>query len=289
MLFRFLAVAAFISTSLFAQTGAAPDASGEIKPDVSDPAVVRAQQSLERIQGLVRQGVLPLNSLTKAQDDVQDALDMSILRFSAYAQDLTPEQAEQMVSVAERMLLRRQRRVIQTEHLVSSGAISRAEAEASDADVLSAKLEYDLAMERAKLVQEIAESIRMQKMLAEAETDAESHPEMNGKLYTRYDGSGVFTRADFEKISSAFLAAFHHPIPVSADGQTAVHRALGFNHTGRIDIALSPDQPEGAWLMKYLERNRIPYFAFRSAIAHKATGAHIHLGPSSTKLIAALR
>ena len=78
-------------------------------------------------------------------------------------------------------------------------------------------------------------------------------------------------------------------IPVSADGQTAVHTSMGFNHAGRVDIALSPDQPEGVWLMRYLEKNHIPYYAFRSAVAHKATGAHIHLGPGSTKLVAGNR
>ncbi len=315
MLFRFLSLTAFLAAVCLAQTAPVPAPSappvapafagtdiassapasttapspGEVQPDLADPGVVRAKQNLDRIQALVRQGALPLNNLTKAQDDLQNALDMSILRFSAYNSDLTPEQADQMVAVAERMLLRRQKQVIQAQKLMASGAISRAEAEASGADVMSAKLDYDLAMERARLVQEIAESVRLQKALADAENDAESHPEMNGQLYTRYDGSGTFTRADFDKISAAFLAAFHRPIPVSADGQTAVHRAMGFNHTGRIDIALSPDQPEGAWLLRYLERNRIPYFAFRAAIAHKATGAHIHLGPSSTRLVAYLQ
>ena len=78
-------------------------------------------------------------------------------------------------------------------------------------------------------------------------------------------------------------------IPVSADGQTAVHTVLGFNHAGRIDIALNPDQSEGAWLLRYLQRNHIPYYAFRTAVAHKATGAHIHLGPGSTRLSASTK
>jgi hypothetical protein len=67
-------------------------------------------------------------------------------------------------------------------------------------------------------------------------------------------------------------------------GQTAVHRALGFDHRGRVDVALNPDQPEGVWLRRYLTENRIPFFAFRHAVAGKATGAHIHLGPMSTRL-----
>ncbi len=323
MLFRLTSVIALLSIALFGQSApsganapqpasaaestpaVSPDAStaarsessdatatppsNEIKPDLSDPGVVRAQLSLDRIRILVRQGALPMNNLNRAQDELQDALDTSILRYSAYTRDLTPDQAEQMVSVAERMLLRRQKRVIQAQLLADSGVISRAEAEASGGDVLTAKMELDLATERAHLVQEIAESIRMQKVLAEAENDAESHPELNGQLYTRYDGNGIFTRADFDRISAAFLAAFGHPIPVSADGQTAVHRAMGFNHAGRIDIALSPDQTEGAWLIRYLERNHIPFFAFRAAVAHRATGAHIHLGPGSTRLVASLR
>jgi hypothetical protein len=257
----------------------------EIQPDLADPAVIRARQNLDRIRPLVQQGALPVNSLSKAQDDLQDALDNSILRYSAYTSDLLPDQAEQMVIVAERMLLRRRKQVIQAQRLAESGVISRAEAQSSGADVLSAELAVNLATERAQLVQEIAQSLRMQKSLAEVETEAESHPEWNGQVYTRYDGNGVFTRGDFDKLSAAYHTAFGRIIPVSADGQTAVHRSLGLNHTGRVDIALRPDQPEGIWLLRYLEKNHIPYYAFRAAVARKSTGAHIHLGPGSTRLV----
>jgi hypothetical protein len=67
-------------------------------------------------------------------------------------------------------------------------------------------------------------------------------------------------------------------------GDTAVHRALGFDHRGRVDLAINPDQPEGVWLREYLTANKIPFFAFRQAVPGKATGAHIHLGPMSTHL-----
>ena len=259
--------------------------STEIKPNLSDPGVVRAQQNLARVRSLVQQGVVPVNDLAKAQDDLNNALDESILRFSELATDLLPEQADQMVTVAERMFLRKQKRSMQTRQLVETGILARSDAEASSSDVISAKLRLDLAIERARLVKDMA----LQKQLAEVETEAESHPEWNGQIYTRYDGNGTFTRADFNKISAAFLANFGHMIPVSADGQTAVHTALGFNHAGRIDIALNPDQSEGAWLLRYLQRNHIPYYAFRSAVARKATGAHIHLGPGSTRLSASTK
>ncbi|HYA17233.1 MAG TPA: hypothetical protein VEF06_07195, partial [Bryobacteraceae bacterium] len=87
-------------------------------------------------------------------------------------------------------------------------------------------------------------------------------------------------------VEFAFAGKFSRPLPISADGETAVHRSFGFDHRGRIDVALSPDQPEGIWLMKFLEQKHIPYFAFRAAVPHKATGAHIHLGPESTRLAA---
>jgi hypothetical protein len=67
-------------------------------------------------------------------------------------------------------------------------------------------------------------------------------------------------------------------------GQTAVHRAMGFDHSGRVDVALNPDSAEGEWLRTFLTVKRIPFFVFRQAIPGKATGAHIHIGPVSTHL-----
>jgi hypothetical protein len=222
--------------------------------------------------------------LRKAQEDLEIAKDMSILKQNIYAQDLLPEQADQMVLVAQRIVLRRQRSLIEMQQLVSSGVISRAEAESAGADFERSQTELHLAETRARLIQQIAETLRVEKSIASMETQAESHPDWNGKVYTKYDGRGVFTPADLQKVSLAFTSHFAKPLPISADGETAVHRALGFDHRGRVDVAVSPDQPEGAWLMHFLEENKIPYFAFRMAVPGKATGAHIHMGTSSTRL-----
>jgi hypothetical protein len=134
------------------------------------------------------------------------------------------------------------------------------------------------------LIMQMGESLRIQKSIATFETEAESHPEWAGKVYTKYVGNGVFTPEDFRKVSLAFVSKFSHPLPISAEGETATHRALGFDHRGRVDVAVSPDQPEGIWLMKYLQTNRIPFYAFRMAVHGMATGAHIHMGPGSTRL-----
>jgi hypothetical protein len=256
----------------------------QLQPDMGDAGVVRAQQDIERIQMLINQGALPAIRLRKAQEDLEIAKDMSILRLNIYSKDLLPEQADQMVVVAQRIVLRRQRSLIEMQQLVSSGVISRAEAESAGADFERSQTELRLAETRAKLIQQIAETLRIEKGIASLEMQVETHPDWAGKMYTKYDGRGIFTPADLQKVSLAFASRFGRTLPISADGETAVHRSLGFDHRGRVDVAVSPDQPEGAWLMHFLETNKIPYFAFRMAIPGKATGAHIHLGPQSTRL-----
>ena len=292
MFYRLAAVAALSTLSIFAQTDsstpASPDAaavsSADLQPDMTDPGVIRAQEDLRRIELLIHEGALPMIRLKKAQEDLQNALDMSMLRKSVFSQDLLPEQADRMVLIAQRIVLRRQHSMIEMQQLVSSGVISRAEAEASGADFDSAQAELHLAETRARLIQQMAETLRIEKGIASLELQAESHPDWAGKVYTRYDGSGVFTRADLQRISLAFNSRFAKDLPISADGETALHRSLGFDHRGRVDVAVSPDQPEGVWLMRFLETNKIPYFAFRMAVPGMATGAHIHIGPGSTKL-----
>jgi hypothetical protein len=296
--YRTAAIAALSTVAIFAQP--APDATQSLpgaavssdvvqptdllQPDITDSGVVRAQQDVRRVQLLINQGALPMIRLKQANEELRNALDMSMLRRSVYSQDLLPEQADQMVVVARRIVLRRQQSMIEMQQLVDSGVISRAEADATGADFDRARTELRLAETRARLIQQMAETLRLEKSIASLELQAESHPDWAGGLYTHYEGRGVFTRADLRKISLAFTSRFTKELPISADGETALHRSLGFDHRGRVDVAVSPDQPEGVWLTHYLETNRIPYFAFRMAVPGKATGAHIHIGPQSTRL-----
>jgi hypothetical protein len=292
--YRFAAVAALTAAGLLAQSEQAPppveisaSTVPELKPDMNDPGVIRAQRDLDRIKMLIGEGALPSMRLRIAEEDLQNALDMSILRANLYGKDLLPEQADQMVSIAQKIVFHKQRSTIEMQRLVESGVISRAEAESTGADYDRAQTELHLAETRAKLIQQMAESLRLQKLIASYETQAESHPDWAGKVYTKYDGNGYFNHTDLGKIELAFTNRFSRPLPISADGETALHRSLGFDHRGRVDVAVNPDQPEGVWLMTYLQKNKIPYFAFRMAVAGMATGAHIHIGTSSTKMIAA--
>jgi hypothetical protein len=252
--------------------------------DQNDPAVVRARERLDQVTKLVSAGALPLMRLQKAQEDVQDAMDMALLKNNLYSTSILPEEADQLVQVAQRMVLRRQKSLNDMRELVSAGVISRSEAEASGANLDRAQQELDLAQSRAKLIEQMAESARIQKAMASLEVEAPQHPEWDGKVFTHYAGNGIFTPSDLQSLEVAYLTRFAKPMPISAEGETALHRSFGFDHRGRVDVAVNPDQPEGVWLMRYLESKRIPYFAFRAAVPHKATGPHIHVGPESTRL-----
>ena len=145
-----------------------------------------------------------------------------------------------------------------------------------------ARKEYDVAVSRARLCRELTEIARREQ---ELENALERSPADAAALAGRFEGTGFFTAAEFRRLETAFASRFSRALPVSALGDTAVHRALGFDHRDRVDVAVHPDQPEGVWLRQYLEINRIPYIAFRQAVRGKATGAHIHVGPASTRLV----
>jgi len=249
-----------------------------------DPQVAQARTSLDRTRGLVNSGLLPRAELQKAEDALSDAQDAVVLRTDIFQQDLTEAQAEDLVAAAGRQFDRRKKAFDEAKGLVESGLAPQLSLDTFLRSLDFARKQCDLAETRARLAREMAAQAE-----AEAALAVRTASELPGAAPTseRFDGNGVFTEAILRKTETAFEARFGKPLPISAMGETAVHRALGFDHRGRVDVALHPDQPEGVWLREYLTENHIPFFAFRHAVAGKATGAHIHLGPGSTRLAAA--
>jgi len=246
-----------------------------------DGPVAAAKAELARMQSLVAAGSLPRASLQKAQDAVDDAQDAAILRRTAYGSELNVDQAEEMVAAANRRLERRQKARDDAAQLVAVGAAAKASLLPLEDDLEQERREVSLAESRAKLVHELSEMAGAEENYINklAHSPAEA-----AELAAGYGADGTFAYATYAKVEMAFRERFGKPMPVSAMGETAVHRAMGFDHRGRVDVALNPDQPEGVWLVEYLEQNHIPYFAFRGAVKGKATGAHIHIGPMSTRL-----
>ena len=132
---------------------------------------------------------------------------------------------------------------------------------------------------RAKLVEDLSEQA-----LAEGGDADEIGPVLRiGRIIERYDGAGVFREVDFLRINTAYMRQFGRSLPVSAKGDTALHRSLGFDHRGRVDIALNPDQRGRRVAPVFMQKSKLPYYAFRAAVRGKATAPHIHMGPPSTR------
>ncbi|HEX3251996.1 MAG TPA: TolC family protein [Pyrinomonadaceae bacterium] len=96
--------------------------------------------------------------------------------------------------------------------------------------------------------------------------------------FTRYTGSGGWNLSDAWKIQRFFSDTFNKQLPIAVFGQGAIHERWRLDHRNAMDIQLHPDGVEGQALLNFLQKNGIPYSAFRSAIPGTATGPHIHIG-----------
>ncbi len=228
------------------------------------------------------QGSLGSRRLRRAEDDPNDLRDGLILQHTLYTSitsELTEERCAEMVQAAERRIERRKQEAEWTRELVELGALARNRLREPAEKLAWAERELELARKRAELVAELAEMARAEHAALASEPPV---AEAAGPLVERFDGAR-FRSGDLAKIEQAYQARFLKPLPVSARGDTALHRALGFDHRDRLDVAVHPDHPEGVWLRNYLRENGVPYFAFRGSVAGKATGAHVHVGPPSER------
>lgn len=246
-------------------------------------AVTQARHDYENLRQQVQAGLQPASKLAEAQESIDDALDAEALDHTLYGhlelEKLSPSEADEMVNAATRRLARTQKKLDRARDLIASGVAAPNYSEDSKAEFDRRADALAQAKSRAALVMQMVE-------IARAETTPTSDAPLTGIWRPKefVDGDHLLADSDIRDITLTFEKHFHEPLPVSARGMTEVHRALGFDHTGRVDVAVMPDSPEGVWLRKYLESKSIPYYAFRIAIPGKATGAHIHIGPGSTRL-----
>lgn len=257
----------------------------------AEPAALRrAREETVRIRKLVEAGALPRMKLEEAEQRLAEAEDEDILERILYGavgvEELTEEQSEAMLAAARRQMERQRLRMEQTKRLVEQGALPRTSLTPVLQDYDRSKKTVDLAESRARLFRELMAMARAELEAELAVLDQPSEEPLK-QAVEHYDGVGSFTDAQLHQVMAAFEREFGKPLPISALGQTAFHRSLGFDHRGRVDVALHPDDKEGIWLRQYLEAARIPYFAFRKPVPGSATGAHIHIGPPSTRLRAA--
>jgi hypothetical protein len=240
------------------------------------PAVVNARQEIQRVQWLVKTGALPPVKIADAQQNLDDAMDEAVLDRTLYAkvEDFGEQQSVEMLAAAQRRVDRQQKKVSRINEMIALDLVPPGDRIDLEKELSSREDALQQATVRAALLREVA-------AMAHAEIESPSHP---GLAEEKTPGDRLIEPKELKTLTLAFEKQFSEPFPVSAKGMTAVHRALGFDHTGRVDVALNPDSPEGIWLREYLDQLAIPYYAFRTAIAGKATAPHIHIGPSSTRL-----
>ena len=251
----------------------------------AEPAkLAQAETEYQRVKSLVDAGALPRKALDEAEDAREEVRDGGVLRALLYGriglEDFTEQQAKDMVEAAERRLERKSRRLEAAKTRVELGVAPISYLTPFLEDLDAARRVRELALARVHLFEELVDMTRTEQMAEQAryEPDAES------PIFERFDGLGAFTTAQWNAVSSAYEREFGQPLPVSAKGETALHRSWGFDHRGRVDVALAPDSKQGQWLRRYLEALGITYLAFRGAVPGKATAAHIHVGPPSPRI-----
>lgn len=99
--------------------------------------------------------------------------------------------------------------------------------------------------------------------------------------FIRFAGGPGWNLGEAYKVQRFFSDTFRKELPIAVFGQGAIHNRWRLDHRNSMDISLHPDSAEGQALLNFLQRNGIPYLAFRSAIPGTATGPHIHIGRPS--------
>ncbi|HEY9283483.1 MAG TPA: hypothetical protein VIP46_08520 [Pyrinomonadaceae bacterium] len=203
------------------------------------------------------------------------------------------------IVLKEKGLAAAERKHEQLRQLAAEGLAAKAQVEESEQSLAETRAEIDVLRHQIddsdRVIAEVAAMAEAEKLAKiEAEKAAKLQRSQSrllrptlystNALIIRHTGTSYWTAANISGVQSFFAATFGRPLPVSAHGQTATHTRLGFDHSRGVDVALHPDSPEGRALINYLQANGITFIAFRGAVAGSSTGAHIHIGPPSSRI-----
>ncbi len=247
-------------------------------------AIEKATQDLARLRELAQIGAISKARLLQAEDALNEAQDEDTLGRLLYGsvgvEQLEPSQAAELTAAAQR----RVDRVIKTYNsqrdLLQQGVIPKGHVEEIERELAARRLALQLAENRARIFEDLLNMAQAEEMLQIPEAE-DGAPKPTVESFT---GSGVFKDAHLRYVEAAFEKQFHKPMPVSARGQSALHTSFGFDHSGRVDVGLNPDDSEGQWLLSQLKTLRVPYIVLRAMIPGKSTAPHIHIGLPSLRL-----
>jgi hypothetical protein len=239
----------------------------------ADPPKTDAE--VERIRALVNAGALPRRALPEAEQSLEKSRLAETLRKTLTKRDLTEAELPAMLAAAKQLREMARDQLALTRSRVEAGAIPIKQLETENDAADAADRQYELAETRARLVRELSSMARAESRLDELEDE---------EMAFVSDGGDPFWDDDIAAVNQAFWEAFGVPLPISADGYTALHESMGLDHTGRLDVPIHPDENEGLFLVELLQAWDIPFIAFRSAVPGQSTGPHIHIGPRSERI-----
>lgn len=214
----------------------------------------------------------PASELSKLREDFVNAT-------NEYKSSLV-----KLLAIYETNVKKAEEKLDQSRKLFADGLIARAQVEQS---------EQALAAEQEKLAEGRRQLTNADEQIAAVlvETAANEEISKNLKLarqrlvrttaFVRYSGAPGWNLSEAWKIQRFFSDTFNKPLPVAVFGQGAIHERWRLDHRNALDISLHPDGPEGRAVLEFLQKNGIPYSAFRTAIPGTATGPHIHIGRPS--------
>ena len=241
----------------------------------ADAQVASETAERQRIRALVEAGAMPRQALADVDRDLEKQRLQKELRTLSGKSDLSLDEIAKLLDAAKRLRDLTKDEFETMLARVDAGAVPRNELEPAKEAYDSAQKLLELAETRGRLAKELAQMARAEEQLEELE---------ELELAFSFAGSGGFDELDLMDVEAFYYEAFLSPLPVSADGDTPLHRSMGLDHTGRLDIAVHPDSDEGVFLTSMLESWGIPFIAFRSAVVGQATGPHIHIGLPSLPL-----
>jgi hypothetical protein len=168
--------------------------------------------------------------------------------------------------------------------LFDEGLIARAQLEASEHALAAAKsqvteTERQMTNADAQVAGIFAETAAEQQLAKNLRLARQSL--VRTSSFTRFTGAPGWALSEAWKVQRFFSDAFNKQLPIAVFGQGAIHDRWRLDHRNAMDVSLHPDSVEGQTLLNFLQKNGIPYLAFRSAIPGTATGPHIHIGRPS--------
>jgi hypothetical protein len=231
------------------------------------PLAVSAQRKTKK-----KPVAAPVNELTKLRE-----------QFIKATNDVKGHLAKLLPSF-ERDVTKAEKDLEQSRVLLAEGLIPRAQVEENERALAAAKEKVtELRRQMTNADEQVAA------MLVETAAGEEisknlrlaSRSLVRTAAYTRYTGASGWGLSEAWKIQRFFSDTFNKQLPVAVFGQGAIHERWRLDHRNAMDISLHPDGVEGQALLNFLQKNGIPYLAFRAAIPGTATGPHIHIGRPS--------